>query len=60
MQILPFRVFQMLRNDNPVMGEITRSITLLLHLIIVILYILEVLRGVLYPKTHINGIQNKK
>ena len=49
-----------LRNDNPVMGEITRSKNLSLHTTTAIMYILEVLRGVLYPEAHINGIQKKK
>jgi len=31
-----------------------------LHTTTVIMYILEVLRGVLYPEAHINGIQKKK
>ena len=34
--------------------------TLLLHTITAIMYILEVLCGVLYPETHINGIQKKE
>jgi len=43
------------------MGEITQHLTTLPHIATtIILYILEVPHGVLYPETHKNGLQKKK